>query len=130
MYFTYIFSFFVMIHIYYVSSSVVFALFLAQNCKTKVLTAHKNLLLECLRPCHRKPKPILLTLSLTSCPSHTLKICRGCLDSPAQFVCFPIVMGLLQDSHSKPIPKKIVLGSIVVLGSVLPFCAYLCLGFM
>ena len=37
-----------MIHIYYVSLGVVFALFLAQNFKTKVLTAHKNLLLECL----------------------------------------------------------------------------------
>ena len=42
------FSFFFMIHIYYVSLGVVFALFLAQSSKTKVLTAHKNILLECL----------------------------------------------------------------------------------
>ena len=35
-----------MIHKYYVSLGVVFALFLAQNFKTKVLTAHENLLLE------------------------------------------------------------------------------------
>ena len=46
--FNLLFSFFFMIHIYYVSLGVVFALFLEQNFKTKVLTAHKNLLLECL----------------------------------------------------------------------------------
>ena len=34
-------------HTYYVILGVTFALFLAQNFKTKVLTAHKNLLLEC-----------------------------------------------------------------------------------
>ena len=37
-----------MIPKYYVILGVIFELFLAQNFKTKVLTAHKNLLLECL----------------------------------------------------------------------------------
>ena len=37
-----------MVHKYYVILGVIFALFVAQNFKTKVLTARKNLLLECL----------------------------------------------------------------------------------
>ena len=39
---------FFMIHKYYVILGVIFALFLAQHFRTKVLTAQKNLLLECL----------------------------------------------------------------------------------
>ena len=35
-------------HTYYVILGVIFALFLAQNFTTEVLTAQKNLLLECL----------------------------------------------------------------------------------
>ena len=42
----FIFSF--MIPTYYVILDVIFALFLAQNFKTKVLAVQKNLLLECL----------------------------------------------------------------------------------
>ena len=37
-----------MFHTYYVILSNLFALFLAQNLKTKLLTVQKNLLLECL----------------------------------------------------------------------------------
>ena len=40
--------FFFMFHTYYVIFCDIFALFLAQNFKTKVLTAQNNLLLECL----------------------------------------------------------------------------------
>ena len=40
--------FFFMFHTYLVISSDTFPIFLAQNCKTEVLTAQKNLLLECL----------------------------------------------------------------------------------
>ena len=42
------FLFFIMIHTYYVILSVMFALLVAQNFRTKVLTTPKNLLLECL----------------------------------------------------------------------------------
>ena len=49
MYFNLFYSFFFLLHTYQVILSDIFALFLAQNFKAKVLTAQKNLLLECLR---------------------------------------------------------------------------------
>ena len=52
--------FFFMFHAYYMIFSDIFALFLAQNFKTKVLTAQKNLLLECL---HWSKKKYLKLLS-------------------------------------------------------------------
>ena len=52
MHFNPFYIFFFLIHTYYVIFGLVFGLFLAQNFKTKVLTAQKNLLLKCLGlPC-------------------------------------------------------------------------------
>ena len=48
MHFNIFHSFSLMIHTCYGIFTEIFALFLAQNFKTKVLTAPKNLLLECL----------------------------------------------------------------------------------
>ena len=52
-----------MIHTFYVILGVIFALFLAQNFRTKVLTAQKNLLLECLL---RHPLAYMENISLTA----------------------------------------------------------------
>ena len=49
MHFNLFYSFVFMFHTYYVIFCDIFALFLAQHFKTKVLTAQKNLLFECLR---------------------------------------------------------------------------------
>ena len=48
MQFNLVYSFFFIFHTYYVIFCEIFALFLAQDFKTKVLTVQKNLLLECL----------------------------------------------------------------------------------
>ena len=82
MHFSLFFSFFFMFPTYYGILGVIFALFLAQNFKTKVLTAQTNLLLECLVDDRARTQGKGCAFKTSPCCVFTMSSIHSVLGSP------------------------------------------------